>query len=252
MILKYYTYSLAAYAIVTSSLFASLSIDQLEDEMTAAERKSTGISKLTKSERTYLEKWIEQNQSDYHFTVPTVSNVRDIRWLYESIRLHTPSTTKTYDEQAIVGSVAICAVFQNNASQLKEWIDYHKKLGVDHFYLYNQLSNDDYLNVLQHYIEIGEVTLIHWAKLSDPCKVKAEVYQNALAQSQGRSKWLLLLSIDEYLVIDDQAKLTSVLQTHKDCTKLYIASSSEHFLIKPHMLHSPAFGSSQELSISKR
>ena len=34
-------------------------------------------------------------------------------------------------------NVAICAIFKNEEPYIKEWIEFHKIVGVDHFYLYN-------------------------------------------------------------------------------------------------------------------
>lgn len=36
--------------------------------------------------------------------------------------------------------LAICAIFQDEAAYLKEWIEFHKLVGVQHFYLYNHAS----------------------------------------------------------------------------------------------------------------
>src|SRR5271165_4385432 len=58
--------------------------------------------------------------------------------------------------------LAICAIFQNEAPYLKEWIEFHKLVGVQHFYLYNNLSTDDYITVLAPYIDTKEVDLVDW------------------------------------------------------------------------------------------
>ena len=34
--------------------------------------------------------------------------------------------------------LSICAIFKNEAKFLKEWIEYHRLVGVDHFYLYDE------------------------------------------------------------------------------------------------------------------
>lgn len=54
--------------------------------------------------------------------------------------------------------VSICAIFKNEAKYLKEWIDYHLIVGVDHFYLYNNYSDDNYEKVLKPYIQRQLVT----------------------------------------------------------------------------------------------
>ncbi len=46
--------------------------------------------------------------------------------------------------------LSIGAIFNDEADYLKEWIEYHRLAGpVEHFYLYNNNSQDHYLDVLQ-------------------------------------------------------------------------------------------------------
>lgn len=49
--------------------------------------------------------------------------------------------------------VSICGIFKDEAFYLKEWIEYHKKAGVDHIYLYNNNSTDNYLTIIKPYLE---------------------------------------------------------------------------------------------------
>lgn len=66
-------------------------------------------------------------------------------------------------------------MFQNEAPWLKEWITYHHKvLGVDHFYLYNNDSTDDFMKILQPYIDNGIVELIDWSS-NDPSHWVTEI-----------------------------------------------------------------------------
>ena len=37
---------------------------------------------------------------------------------------------------------SICAIFKDESLSIKEWIEYHKLIGVEHFYLYNNNSTD--------------------------------------------------------------------------------------------------------------
>jgi len=40
--------------------------------------------------------------------------------------------------------VSICAIFKNEAPYLREWIEFHRIVGIDHFYMYNNRSDDDF------------------------------------------------------------------------------------------------------------
>lgn len=91
--------------------------------------------------------------------------------------------------------LSICAIFKNEALFLKEWIELHILLGVDHFYLYNNNSEDDYLSILKPYIEIGTVTLIEWPDI--PGQLSA--YKHWYSTFRKESKWVSFLDIDEYI-----------------------------------------------------
>ncbi len=61
---------------------------------------------------------------------------------------------------------AVCAIFKNESVFLKEWLEYHLLIGVEHFYLYNNFSEDNYQDILAPYIEKGQVTLTEWPVLN--------------------------------------------------------------------------------------
>ena len=51
--------------------------------------------------------------------------------------------------------ISICAIFKNEGHNLKEWIEYHKLIGIDHIYLYNNFSDDNYHETLLQYMNLG-------------------------------------------------------------------------------------------------
>ena len=57
------------------------------------------------------------------------------------------------DKNLFLYDLAIVAIFKDEGKYLKEWLDYHLLAGVDHFYLYNNDSSDDYAEVLAPYVE---------------------------------------------------------------------------------------------------
>jgi hypothetical protein len=55
--------------------------------------------------------------------------------------------------------------FRDAAPYLAEWVEFHLLLGVEHFYLYNNNSVDDYKGALEPYIRAGVVSLAEWPAL---------------------------------------------------------------------------------------
>ncbi len=102
-------------------------------------------------------------------------------------------------------NLAIVAIFQNEADYMKEWIEYHLLIGVEHFYLYNNLSTDTYLDVLQPYIDRQIVDLIDWPyeaqNLTDYNDIQIRAYQDCWVKvNNGQLKWLAIIDFDEFLV----------------------------------------------------
>lgn len=101
--------------------------------------------------------------------------------------LHHPKYNKKY-------KISICAIFKNESSFLKEWVEYHEMLGIEHFFLYNNNSEDDYLAVLKPYIDKGLVTLIDWPY--DQGQITA--YKHFYETYRHETQWVSFLDIDEF------------------------------------------------------
>ena len=43
--------------------------------------------------------------------------------------------------------IAICIMIQNDQEYISEWLDHHRDLGIDHFYLYDNESTPRYENL---------------------------------------------------------------------------------------------------------
>ena len=91
--------------------------------------------------------------------------------------------------------ISLCLIFKNEALYLKEWIDYHLAIGVDHFYLYNNNSEDDYKTVLNPYVEKGIVTLTEWPEQNSQFKC----YKHCYDTFRHESNWISFLDADEFI-----------------------------------------------------
>ncbi len=118
--------------------------------------------------------------------------------------------------------VSICAIFQNEALFFKEWIEFHKLQGVEHFYLYNHLSTDDFQSVLQPYIESGEVTLKDWlftyenADHKEWINIQCNAYKDCLDSVGTQSQWIAFIDIDEFLFCVDGMPLWNFLLDYRE------------------------------------
>lgn len=123
--------------------------------------------------------------------------------------------------------LSVCAVFQDEELFLKEWIEYHRLIGVDHFYLYNNLSKDKSLEILQPYIHEGLVELYHWDVDAKTQKeylqlLQVPTYLHALNRAKDTSEWIAFIDIDEFIAPVHEDNLVEFLNRFKSYGALAI------------------------------
>lgn len=122
-------------------------------------------------------------------------------------------------------SLSVCAIFQDEAPYLREWIEFHRLMGVNHFYLYNHRSKDHYRQVLHPYIQSGIVELINKPKVANRIQVfnrlQCKCYNECLDRARGISKWVAFLDVDEYLYPVKANSLPEILKGYEAYGGLY-------------------------------
>ncbi|MGR8981647.1 MAG: glycosyltransferase family 92 protein, partial [Gammaproteobacteria bacterium] len=110
--------------------------------------------------------------------------------------------------------LAVCAIFRDEAPYLREWISFHKLMGVEHFYLYNNSSVDKFENILAPFIDKGDVTLTSWP-IPFHQKAQKQAYIHCLDQIRGQVRWLACIDIDEFLFAPNNDNLPTVLAEYE-------------------------------------
>lgn len=90
---------------------------------------------------------------------------------------------------------AICAIFKDESPFLREWIEFHRMIGFEHFYLYNNNSSDNYKDVLQPYLTNQTVTLIDFPYNH----AQARAYESFYMTYRHETQWVSFIDIDEYI-----------------------------------------------------
>jgi len=111
--------------------------------------------------------------------------------------------------------MAICAIFRNEARYLNEWIQFHRAVGIEHFFLYNNQSDDQPESILARYIEEGLVTLINW-QIPYRYKAQRRAYADCLDRTRGLYRWLGFIDIDEFLFSPTNELLPTVMRRFEE------------------------------------
>ncbi|MCQ2192700.1 MAG: glycosyltransferase family 92 protein [Paludibacteraceae bacterium] len=115
-----------------------------------------------------------------------------LRYLYKLILFFCRGQKEKFDTKY---NFTICAIFKDEANYIKEWILYHQMIGVEHFYLYNNFSSDQYESVLKPFVESGMVTLTEWPIPQGQIPSYKHWYENF----RKETKWNCFLDLDEYI-----------------------------------------------------
>jgi hypothetical protein len=113
--------------------------------------------------------------------------------------------------------LSVCAIFNNEARFIDEWLNFHFHQGVEHFFLYNDRSEDHYQEVLAPWIKKGLVTLTDW-----PEKNLVQAYNHCLNLNRSRTKWIAFIDLDEFLFSPTGKTLAETLDSYNDCAAIFV------------------------------
>lgn len=104
--------------------------------------------------------------------------------------------------------LSVVAVIKNEGQYLVEWLEFHKLVGVEKFYLYDNESEDNTKDVLQPYIQCGMVEYYFC-----PGKAKQEwAYNDILKKTGNETFWLALIDIDEFILPIEKETIPMILK----------------------------------------
>jgi hypothetical protein len=115
-------------------------------------------------------------------------------------------------------TLSILTIFQNEAPYLKEWIDFHRSVGIEHFYLINHLSTDNFKDILQPYMDQDIVELFQCTENnpSDWNGTQVRAYDALLPKLQDETKWVAILDTDEFLFAYEEKDLKQFLKSYEN------------------------------------
>jgi len=103
-------------------------------------------------------------------------------------------------------ALGVVTMFRNEEPYLVEWIEYHRLVGVDHFWLYDNGSTDDGLRRLQPYIAKGVVELTPWPTEDNPPRRRERIIRQLNAakdgfrRASGKVEWVAHIDVDEFFL----------------------------------------------------
>lgn len=128
------------------------------------------------------------------------------------------SAKETADNTEFPHFISIVCIIKNEGPYLKEWIEYHKFIGVDHFYVYDNESDDNTKEILNPYIDSGLVTYLFFPGKN----MQDAAYEHCSKNFGHETKWLSVLDLDEFIVLKQKKNLKEFMAEFADCSQVSI------------------------------
>ena len=92
--------------------------------------------------------------------------------------------------------LAVCAIAKNEGPYFDEWIEWHHRMGVEKFYIYDNESSDNTREILAPYVESGLVDYVYW----EGQKQQLAVYDDCFERHRLEARWIAVIDLDEFIV----------------------------------------------------
>ena len=191
-------------------------------------------------------KWLDKDYviSKYHESAKRLSEINKRHrygWHYtktddEIIREY--NTIRARGEyHSKLNKTAIVAIAKMENNYLREWVEYHKSIGITHIFLYdnNDLDGERFDSVINDYITDGYVEVfdvrgkkgtVEWRK--GYTSLQIEVYDECYQKHKNEYEWFAFIDIDEFIITVDNNINTTLNNTRycgydaiKMCWKYY-------------------------------
>jgi hypothetical protein len=91
--------------------------------------------------------------------------------------------------------LVLVAIFKNESNVLEEWIKHYMSEGVDHFFLIDNGSSDNYKTILLPYIKSGIVDLV----IDTTRHAQKRLYNKHFLKLCKDSSWVIVADFDEFI-----------------------------------------------------
>lgn len=89
--------------------------------------------------------------------------------------------------------LSLLAIFKNESHILEEWVDHYIKQGIDHFYLIDNGSDDQYEKIIEKFSH--KITLFK----DNAQGIQPKLYWKYMESNLKNTQWLLVCDLDEFV-----------------------------------------------------
>lgn len=98
--------------------------------------------------------------------------------------------------------IAICLIIKDENEHLHEWLNHHRAIGIDHFYIYD---NNSEIPVAEYLKNENDVTVKLWES-TQPGVAQTSAYEDCCVNYKNDADQIAFIDNDEFIELDDRFK----------------------------------------------
>ncbi len=121
--------------------------------------------------------------------------------------LSTVSVCRAVEKKKFEDDLSFVAIVKNEGPYIKEWIEFHKLVGVTKFYIYDNESTDNLKEILKDYIKDGTVVYKYFPGRGQ----QVPAYVDAITNYKYKTKYMGFIDLDEFVIPVEKQNLVEVI-----------------------------------------
>lgn len=115
--------------------------------------------------------------------------------------------------------VGVCAIVKNENLYLRDWVDYHLRLGFDKIFIYDNNNVEKPELVIYDYLINGKVSITKWENQTNPngdSTMNRHIYNqissyNDCIKNNQDFDWIAFIDVDEYIRISGSLSIKDII-----------------------------------------
>jgi hypothetical protein len=118
--------------------------------------------------------------------------------------------------------LSVGAVFKNEHHCIVEFIEHYLYHGVDHIYLINDFSSDNFRPLIQTYMDKGVVTLFENDIVTNRVNRQCEIYDKFFLPILHETEWIAILDLDEFMYSPNEINIQNIIRKYENCNSIKV------------------------------
>lgn len=121
----------------------------------------------------------------------------------------------------MIHEFSIAAVFKNESHILEEWLLHYINRNVNHFYLINDNSSDNFMDIINKHT--NKITFINNNIVDKFVDRQTLIYEKYLRPILHETEWLAIIDLDEFMYSSTNMEFSSIIKKYEhvaDCIRV--------------------------------